>query len=98
MTTIAARVFQNWRVSATQVAFNQVRNASVVCKRLEFREYGDPMEVISKVEEEISDELKPNQVGANVALFSGCDINMPTLLCFADIFIAVSPCHFILIF
>ena len=62
MAGIAARVFQNWRASATQVAFNQVRNGSVLCKRLEFKEYGDPMEVISKVEEEISDELQPNEV------------------------------------
>ncbi|KAF0312014.1 Enoyl-[acyl-carrier-protein] reductase, mitochondrial [Amphibalanus amphitrite] len=62
MATFVARVFQNWRVSASQAAFNQARNASVLCKRLEFKEYGDPMEVISKVEEEISDDLQPNEV------------------------------------
>ena len=68
MATIVARVFQNWRVSSTQAAFNQIRNASVLCKRLEFKEYGDPMEVITKVEEEISDELQPNEVGVAILI------------------------------
>ncbi|XP_037079795.1 enoyl-[acyl-carrier-protein] reductase, mitochondrial-like [Pollicipes pollicipes] len=62
MAAVAARLFQNWRASSAPVLLTHARNASVLCHKLEFKDYGNPLEVISKVEEEVSDDLEPKQV------------------------------------
>jgi len=62
MATVVARLFQNWRVAGNVVLSAQKRSASILCKKLEFKSHGDPLEVIVKVEEEIDDTLEDKQV------------------------------------